>query len=162
MITFKTAENKEDVKMISEITNKIFVEHFIPIIGVTQTTYMLNIFHGERQIEEQINKGFEYIMVYSDDEFVGYYSLKHEEKKIFLSKFYLDANYRGRGISRLMLKDIVKNKKQAESIYLKVNRNNTGPINVYKKMGFSIIGEEVTDIGEGHKMDDYIMERVLI
>ena len=39
-----------------------------------------------------------------------------------------------------------------------VNRNNTGSVAAYEKMGFQKVREQVAEIGGGYVMDDYIME----
>ena len=44
------------------------------------------------------------------------------------------------------------------AIYLTVNRHNTHAYEVYLHSGFSVIDEEVNDIGCGFVMDDYIMQ----
>jgi ribosomal protein S18 acetylase RimI-like enzyme len=42
---------------------------------------------------------------------------------------------------------------------LELNVNKYNPaLGFYKKLGFSVISEEVIEIGEGYVMDDYIME----
>ena len=48
-----------------------------------------------------------------------------------------------------------------QSVYLTVNKQNHGPIAVYKKLGFQIVDSVETDIGNGFIMDDYIMEKPL-
>ena len=47
------------------------------------------------------------------------------------------------------------------SIYLTVNRHNTHAYEVYLHKGFTVIREEVNDIGFGFVMDDYIMELIV-
>ena len=43
-------------------------------------------------------------------------------------------------------------------IRLTVNRNNRDAISAYEKLGFEVVNESVTNIGNGFVMDDYIME----
>ena len=43
-----------------------------------------------------------------------------------------------------------------KQVYLTVNKHNDHAIAVYKKTGFKVIDEVVTDIGNGYVMDDYI------
>ena len=43
-------------------------------------------------------------------------------------------------------------------VYLTVNKHNNRAIAVYKKTGFEIVDEVVTDIGNDYVMDDYIFE----
>jgi hypothetical protein len=45
-----------------------------------------------------------------------------------------------------------------KKIWLTCNRHNTKTIAVYEHLGFQKVNEEVTDIGNGFVMDDYIFE----
>ena len=45
-----------------------------------------------------------------------------------------------------------------KSVYLTVNKHNDRAVAVYKKTGFELTDETVTDIGNGYVMDDYIFE----
>lgn len=90
-------------------------------------------------------------MVLEDNKLAGYFAIKPEENRLFLSKFYLDKEYRGLGIARKMMEEIIKfSQSQAlPAIYLTVNKKNERTINIYKKFGFEIIKSVETDIGQG-------------
>ena len=45
-----------------------------------------------------------------------------------------------------------------KGIWLTCNRHNTDTLAVYEHLGFTKVREEVTDIGNGFVMDDYILE----
>ena len=45
-----------------------------------------------------------------------------------------------------------------KKLQLNVNRNNKA-ISFYEKLGFTIIGEENVDIGNGVIQEDYVMEK---
>ena len=47
-----------------------------------------------------------------------------------------------------------------QSVYLTCNKHNANSLAVYEK-GFKKINEDVTDIGNGYVMDDYIYEYTL-
>ena len=82
---------------------------------------------------------------------------------MFLSKLYLQKAHRGKGYaSRAVefLEGICK-QESLSAIWLTVNRYNYDTIEVYKKKGFTVIREQVADIGGGYVMDDYIMEYTL-
>jgi ribosomal protein S18 acetylase RimI-like enzyme len=58
-----------------------------------------------------------------------------------------------------MLNEILKELIALQGSSLELNVNKYNPtLGFYKKIGFSIISEEVIDIGNGYVMDDYIME----
>lgn len=48
-----------------------------------------------------------------------------------------------------------------QSVYLTCNKHNSNSLAVYEKKGFKKIDEDVTDIGNGYVMDDYIYEYTL-
>jgi GNAT superfamily N-acetyltransferase len=85
------------------------------------------------------------------------------DNSVFLSKFYIEKLYRGKGLSKKLLEK-VKNfayGRKAQSIWLTCNKYNSLALSVYKKLGFEIIDSIETDIGEGYIMDDYVLEMKL-
>ncbi len=80
--------------------------------------------------------------------------------KMFLSKLYVSAAHRSRGLPRAAF-DFIETLCQAEklpAIYLTVNKKNFHAIEVYKYFGFHQTDAVVTDIGSGFVMNDYIMQ----
>jgi ribosomal protein S18 acetylase RimI-like enzyme len=161
VIRFKEVIGKEDIIKISRLAREIYFEHFVPLIGVEQVEYMLKKFLSEKSILQQLDSGYRYIMVYKDKELAGFLALKREADKLFLSKFYLAKKFRGQGISRKMLNEVIRESNGLKTIYLTVYKDNKGPIGVYENFGFEIVDSAVTDIGSGFVMDDYIMEKDL-
>ena len=92
---------------------------------------------------------------------MGYTAVEPERDRLFLSKIYIDKKYRRKGLAAEVIRFLEGEcrKNGWKSIWLTVNRNNTGSIAVYKKLGFIKTREQVSDIGEGFVMDDYIMEK---
>ena len=80
---------------------------------------------------------------------------------MFLSKLYVQSEYRGRGIPRAVFAFIsdLSRKEGLNKIYLTVNKYNTHAIDVYKHHGFYEIDAVVTDIGCGYVMDDFILQK---
>ena len=100
-------------------------------------------------------------MAFWEGKLAGYLSIKPDEaaKEVFLSKIYIEKSFRKKGIAKEfinMLKDLYR-KPQFNNIWLTVNKYNKGSIAAYQKMGFEIVDEMVTDIGNGFVMDDYKM-----
>ena len=106
---------------------------------------------------------YHYFMVKDDQGLVGYIALAHEETQLFLSKIYLKKEARGCGYASKMFAYIQEHarKYQYNSIYLTCNKQNRHSLDVYKKWGFKKVDEDVTDIGNGYVMDDYILEYTL-
>jgi ribosomal protein S18 acetylase RimI-like enzyme len=65
----------------------------------------------------------------------------------------------GKGLGKLLIDKaieiaIAQNQK---AIFLNVNKYNKARF-FYEKLGFTIVKDEVIDIGNGYVMDDYVME----
>lgn len=153
----KTADNRE-LREISELARVIWTEHFTPIIGAEQVEYMLEKFQSYSVIKKSvIHDGYIYYAAFDRDKIVGYMGIHPERSRVFLSKIYVEKSYRGQGLATAML-DLVKYEyADKKYFYLTVNRNNVIAIDAYKAMGFYIEKEQVTDIGNGFVMDDYVM-----
>ena len=154
----KIEEN--EIPILSSLATEIVREHFDPIIGRAQNDYMLEKFQSISAIKEQFHKGYLYYWVKYDNKNAGVLGFYPIENKLYLSKFYLSREYRGKKISRKMHEFIVNYAKSKGliSIYLNVNRNNDLAIKVYEHLGFVIIREEKNDIGNGYYMDDFVFE----
>jgi diamine N-acetyltransferase len=65
----------------------------------------------------------------------------------------------GNGLGRWLLNDVIARVKSegASALLLNVNRYNKARA-FYEKMGFSVLKEDLIDIGSGYFMDDYVME----
>ena len=111
---------------------------------------------------EQIsNQGYSYLAVRECGKLCGYIGIKPEDDEhFFLSKLYLCADKRGKGIASAMLNRVFDEARKSgkSTVYLTVNRHNDHAVDVYRKTGFIITRQSVADIGNGFVMDDYIME----
>lgn len=147
------------------LAGEIWREHFTPIIGTEQVEYMLKNFQSFSAVKKQIEKdGYKYFLMSTGNDYIGYTGIHSEEGSMFLSKLYIRKDMRGKGISRKAI-DFIKNichQEKLDKIWLTVNKNNTNTINVYKKLGFETERSQVTDIGGGFVMDDYVMELPMI
>ena len=163
-----TKDSPEDLKAcvrsVAALADEIWHEHFTPIIGAEQVDYMLSKFQSEDGIYADIKNG-DFIYFLAEDtkrrEPVAYCGVRVNEDYLLLSKLYILSGYRGEGIGRKLFDEVVALCGQVygfKTIRLTVNKNNTGPIDVYKKIGFTVIDSVKTDIGGGFYMDDYIME----
>lgn len=163
MITLKKVSSIWDIKQTALLASEIWHEHFTPIIGEQQVDYMLDKFQSEHAISEQIHEGYSYFALMNNDQQIGYTGIKTEPDCLFLSKLYIRKDFRGRGYSKVMLDQIEKEAKQNNKsiIRLTCNKNNANSLAVYKKLGFQIVRQEKTDIGNGFYMDDYILEKRL-
>lgn len=150
----------DEIPALSHLAMAIMREHYDPIVGKAQNDYMLEKFQSESAIKEQIAGGYRYYFVKIDGKNVGFMAFYPRDGKMYISKFYLSKEFRGRGISKEMLA-FVKAEARREGflkIYLNVNKYNSGSIAAYRRLGFYKLFDEVNDIGNGYVMDDYVLE----
>ena len=112
---------------------------------------MIEKFQSVPAIHRQMeSEGYVYYMMLDDGVPAGFIGLvPHKEGKMFLSKLYVSAAHRSRGLPRAAF-DFMETLCQAEklpAIYLTVNKKNFHAIEVYKYFGFHQTDAVVTDIG---------------
>ncbi|MBT8120341.1 MAG: GNAT family N-acetyltransferase [Gammaproteobacteria bacterium] len=159
----EAATDKEKIAIIAALAEEIWREYFTPIIGKAQVDYMLKNFQSEQAICEQVKKGFLYYLIESDDSFVGYFGVLPKGDDLLLSKFYIRAAQRGKGLGRksMVFIENLATENAASGVTLTVNKYNFDTIETYIKLGFKITESMVQDIGNGFVMDDYRMEKTL-
>ncbi len=157
------AQTKENYLIIEELAKIIWTEHYTPIIGEDQVSYMLEKFQSKTAVEKQIEEGMEYFLLMLQENPVGYFSFKITNDSIFLSKLYVLNSARGNGVGKKALLFIEEKgiEKELNKIRLTVNKYNSNSIKAYEKMGFKNIEAIVQDIGNGYIMDDYVLEKPL-
>ncbi len=159
-IEFNRVHSPNEVNIVADLAKTIWNEHYVPIIGQDQVDYMIDNFQSAQTISHQIEKdGYEYYLISSDSQPIGYIGINLREEDLFLSKFYLLKESRGLGIGSEALAFIIgrAHELHASAVSLTVNKNNANSINAYLKMGFQNMGPVVTEIGNGYVMDDYVM-----
>ena len=159
-IAFESIVTQSGMEAVSRMAAEIWTEHYGPIIGNAQVNYMLEKFQSPAVIAGQIKEGYEYFFLCQNGEKEGYMGIQPQNGRLFLSKLYVRKSSRGQGVARaaaVFARDLCRSR-GLSAIWLTVNRNNTGAVSAYKKLGFEVIREEAADIGEGYVMDDYIME----
>ena len=124
---------------LAVLARGVWREHFTPIIGAGQVEYMLRRFQSEEAVRGQMEReGYVYYFFLWDGEKAGYMGVRAEGDALFLSKLYLKKEFRGRKISR------------AATDFL---------LGVCRERGLPKVRLQVTDIGNGYVMDDYVLER---
>lgn len=154
------AETNSDYQKIADLATVIWTEHYTPIIGAAQVTYMLQKFQSVKAIKDQILHGVSYFLITHKESIAGYFSFQKESETLFLSKFYVLNELRGLGIGKIAF-SFIQNEGVllgCASISLTVNKNNMNAIKAYEKMGFKKIDAVEKPIGNGFVMDDYIMK----
>lgn len=165
-VVFVSVQEKVQIEKVAQIADETWHEHYDDILEPNQIDYMIEKFQSTKAIVGQmINENYRYILLHVDGTNVGYAAI-HEEvrtKKLFLSKLYILECFRGKGYASQTIQYLEKLCKDRDygTIWLTVNKKNVNSISTYEKKGFIKTRTQVTDIGEGYVMDDYIMEKAI-
>lgn len=162
-IRFEQANAPEVFDEIETLARHIWTAHYTPIIGPEQVAYMLEKFQSKQAMLAQIGEGYQYYTLRYEEELAGYLSIQPRGEVLFLSKIYLHAHFRGKGLGRKGLDFVEETARKwgKKSIKLTVNKHNTESIAAYEKCGFRKVESVVMDIGGGFVMDDFVMEKNL-
>ena len=161
MITFREVSSLEDIEALAKKADEIWHEYFPGIITVEQIDYMVDLFLSPKAIKEEIADGYIFYSALNEDgRMIGFAVFKPEDKRLFISKLYVEKSSRGKGYGSAMFDKAIKVAREhnLSKMYLTVNKGNESSINIYKHKGFEIIDSVVNDIGGGFVMDDYIFE----
>lgn len=150
-----------DIQRLATLASEIWHEYFPCILTAEQIDFMVENFQSATAIRQQLQQGYEYYFILSNALPIGYVGICKEGRALFLSKLYIKKQYRGLGASSTAFGflDSLCRQNQMDQIYLHVNKYNEHSIAVYKHVGFEIESSEVTDIGMGFQMDDYVMRK---
>lgn len=149
-----------DIRRMVKVAREVWREANVSFSTPAQVEYMIEKFQSFEAVSGQLMLGYRYFLVEEDGEILGYFGVQPQGGRLFLSKFYIRRENRGRGIFSLGISRMKElcSETGLTAIYLTVNRNNTHAYDVYLHSGFKVIAEEVNDIGCGFVMDDYIMQ----
>ncbi|MBR4854634.1 MAG: GNAT family N-acetyltransferase [Alistipes sp.] len=149
-----------DVRRVVKVAEVVWREANTAFCTIEQVEYMIERYQSFEAIMGQLMQGYRYFVVEEDGEILAYFGVQPQDDRLFLSKFYILQENRGRGIFSMGLDVMCEicREQDLRAIYLTVNRNNTHAYEVYLHKGFKVIEEAVADIGCGFVMDDYIME----
>ena len=159
-MTIREIFSDADVRRMVKVAETVWREANTSFCSMEQVEYMIERFQSFEAVQGQLLQGYRYFVFEEDGDIIAYFGVQPQGERLFLSKFYILKQNRGRGLFSLGLQrmiDICK-ENDLESIYLTVNRNNTHAYEVYIAKNFKVIAEECADIGFGFVMDDYIME----
>jgi tRNA(adenine34) deaminase len=159
-INFIEVTSKSQINRTAALADEIWSEWFPPVIGEAQTAYMVEKFQSAQAMTRQIeSEHYSYFIIQKSGVDLGYIALKPDGDRLFLSKAYIKRECRGRGYFSQTLAFIAEKagEQGKNAVWLTCNKYSP-TCEVYKKCGFEIIGEGVTDIGNGFVMDDFFFE----
>ena len=130
---------------------------------------MLEMMYSHDSLEDQMfHKNCRFIIITDEAaQAVGFASFgpkASSNTEVYrLHKIYLLPEVKGKGYGKAMMQH-VENTAHAEGAHfleLNVNRKNPS-VDFYKTAGYTILKDDVADIGNGFVMDDHIMVKKLV
>ncbi|MBN8821157.1 MULTISPECIES: GNAT family N-acetyltransferase [unclassified Spirosoma] len=167
MITI-TQATEHDLPTIQDIAHRTWPNTFGEILSPDQISYMLDMMYSLEALKSQVNDKQHVFLLAKEDttqEFLGYssYELNYKGQPLTkIHKIYLLPASQGKGVGRLLIDAVAEVAKanNNDRLGLNVNRYNKA-IQFYERVGFSIVGNEDIDIGDGFLMEDFVMEKPL-
>lgn len=152
-----TIDQPGEIARLSAFATAVNREYYGPLLGEAQTEYHVEKFQSVRAITEQIRRGFAYFILENEGELLGFFAYFPWNEALYLSKFYMAKQHRGKGWGKASIAFLGQRAKELglNAIELNVNRFNP-TVAIYEHMGFVRVREEKIDIGAGFFMDDYV------
>lgn len=154
-----------DYNIIHAIALPVWDATYKNILTPDQMEYMLNLMYSNEAITDQIAvKGHHFLIAEDAGEYLGFasYELNHLTETTKIHKLYVLPQAHGKGIGKALV-TVVENaarKNNNDKIVLNVNKHNPA-VHFYLKSGFTNMGDDIIDIGNGYVMDDYLMMKQL-
>ncbi|RAJ83433.1 N-acetylglutamate synthase-like GNAT family acetyltransferase [Chitinophaga dinghuensis] len=155
----------KDIPVIQALAAKIWTVTYSSILSPEQMEFMMDMMYSDQSLEQQMTEKEHQFIIMTDEEAPIAYAAysKTDDAAIYkLHKIYLDPAYQGKGAGKFLLNTVADQvaAKGATILELDVNRFNKA-LHFYERMGFSVIKEKNTDIGNGYLMEDYVMQKPL-
>ena len=154
---------KDGARELHEFAHPIWREVFGPMItgGPDEAEYIFDSWQSAESIEKAMDGGFLYGYLLDGGRRAGYFALRLEGEKLFLSKCYLVGDERGKGLGSELIRWMLDYGKMhgCTSAYLHVNTRNTKAIEAYERNGFVKVYHEIEDQGDGFATNDFVMSR---
>ncbi len=148
-----------DIPVIQDIAYKTWPATYSGILTPEALDYMLGYFYSPGALQQQMQDGQEFFIAEMNGRTIGFGSLSETEPGIFkLNKLYVLPTIQKTGAGKALMShafDLARSRGGLQLI-LNVNRNNPS-LGFYQKLGFSILGEEDVDLGNGVVQEDYVM-----
>ena len=153
----------QDIPLIRRISEETWPATYGEILSEKQIAYMLEMMYSEKSLQQQFSHPDQEFFIAEENGtaygFIGVqwnYPVAGTTK---LHKIYVLPSAQGKQVGKRLIHFIIEllDSKNQSVIALNVNRYNKAR-SFYEHLGFTIVGEEDIDIGNGYLMEDYIMQ----
>lgn len=146
-----------DIPAIRQIAETSWWAHYPGIISDDQIRFMLALMYDAAKLEQALVSGHQLMLAELSGIPSAFCQSEDQGDWRFIHKLYAVPAAHGKGLGKRLLAEAAAHGKP---LRLHVNRHNP-TVGFYKAQGFTVLKEQVTDIGNGYVMDDYVMERSL-
>jgi ribosomal protein S18 acetylase RimI-like enzyme len=149
-----------DIELIRSLCFEVWPQTYASIISQEQIEYMLDRMYSPLSLQQQMEEGAHFILLYNDALPIGFASYQViTPTHCKLHKLYVLPTQQGKGGGRVMIQQILVEIKEKgiQHLELQVNRNNSA-VTFYERLGFYKREVADFDIGNGFFMNDYIMQ----
>lgn len=161
-VAFLRVDTQAEVETVAALAHGIWNECYHDMLPQGQIDYMTEKFQNQAAIRKQMEEeGYVYFLARVGDENAGYLGVQPKDGRLFLSKIYFLAKFRGMGLAReaFAFLDGFARERSCGAVWLTVHKYNERAKAVYAKAGFALVDGIVMEIGNGYVMDDYVFER---
>lgn len=150
-----------DLPTIQSIAHRTWPDTFGSILSPQQIAYMLEMMYTPESLNNQQDKGHQFLLLNQDGIDIGYVGYQHNylPATTKIHKLYVLPAHHGHGHGKRMILHVRQLAEAAgqQRLRLDVNFQNKA-IGFYQHLGFVNIGRHDTDIGNGYLMEDYVFE----
>lgn len=156
---------EEDYAVIRSLAEIIWPHTYSTILSAEQLEFMFDMMYSNKSYIEQLHvKNHHFLLAKENGAYVGFasYQLDYKPGTVKIHKLYVLPQTQGSGVGKAMVKTIEKIAAANNNRALTLNVNRFNPaVKFYLKTGFTNIGQEDINIGNGYLMEDYIMKKDL-
>jgi GNAT superfamily N-acetyltransferase len=153
----------DQLATVSDIAQRTWPVAYREILSPGQLAYMLRRMYDLRALEEHYARGHRFLLALPHDRAVGFAGFEHHYQggsSTRLHKLYVLPHTQGSGAGTALLQAVFAAARTAGNTRVELNVNRYNPArHFYARHGFSVLRDEVIDIGEGYVMDDHVMVR---
>lgn len=149
-----------DLDAIRTLAQRVWYDTYTEIVAQGQIEYMLSERYALAVLRQKLSQGDFIQLALRGEHLKGFsHAMVGEEGAGWLDKLYVDPACQHQGIGQALVSSVVDWARSLglNGISLRVNRKNHKAIAAYHKYGFSILGQDIKQIGGGYVMDDFIM-----
>lgn len=162
--------SRPDFTVVRQLAATIWRKHYVGIVSAAQIDCMLAARLCDDALWEHVGAADRWLeLLCLSGAPVGYCSYElgwidpdeGRRAAMKVGQLYLLESQRGLGLGRFMLRHIEERARELgrQTLWLQVNKRNTGAARFYEAAEFKVVREATFDIGGGFVMDDYVMAK---